>query len=278
MLFAQGSVLLLPLDVANNTTVIGCDAGWNTTCKGLDLEAFWMIVFLSIILFLVLFLPFAIFYYETDDGDGNKSQNVLCEAIKMQVLLLIVVVLATTIMFSTMAETSIPIKTITNSANEMHTIVDSDKAGLSKSEIDAADSYYLNDEIRMKVSFPIYWTALIGFVGWFAFVVFAGIGVVALPMDLILAYVHKPKFIPADVHAKQKLLLQSRTAELLELGSTIKKQLSTSDIDKASMWTKRKQKKVNKLTMNKFKQVCYFYGRQLILYSRCISWRKILKI
>ena len=41
-------------------------------------------------------------------------------------------------------------------------------------------------EIELQVSFAVYTVAIISFVGWFAFVIFGGIGIIALPLDLIL--------------------------------------------------------------------------------------------
>ena len=38
---------------------------------------------------------------------------------------------------------------------------------------------------KVKTSFPVYVAALTGFVGWFIFVVFAGIGLASCPGDLI---------------------------------------------------------------------------------------------
>ena len=73
----------------------------------------------------------------------------------------------------------------------------------------------------MTVTFPVYVVALMGFVGWFFFVLFGGIGMIALPMDLILAYIRRPRFMPADVYAEHKLQIQSRTMELIDIGKLI---------------------------------------------------------
>ena len=43
------------------------------------------------------------------------------------------------------------------------------------------------------VGFPVYVMAIISFVGWFIFVIFGGVGLTALPMDMIMEFVHKPK-------------------------------------------------------------------------------------
>ena len=47
--------------------------------------------------------------------------------------------------------------------------------------------------LEIEVSFPVYVLALMSFLGWFFFVIFGGCGMIALPIDLILGYMHRPK-------------------------------------------------------------------------------------
>lgn len=47
--------------------------------------------------------------------------------------------------------------------------------------------------LEIEVSFPVYVLALLSFMGWFCFVIFGGCGMIALPIDLILGYMHRPK-------------------------------------------------------------------------------------
>ena len=47
--------------------------------------------------------------------------------------------------------------------------------------------------LEIEVSFPIYVLALMSFIGWLFFVIFGGCGMIALPIDLILGYIHRPK-------------------------------------------------------------------------------------
>ena len=46
----------------------------------------------------------------------------------------------------------------------------------------------VEETISMLVTFPVYVMALLGFVGWFFFVFFAGVGLASLPVDLICSY------------------------------------------------------------------------------------------
>jgi hypothetical protein len=64
LLLAEACVLALPLDVANNSSNIGCAQGWVQSCGGLDMHLFWTIMYVLVTVLCVAVLPFAIFYYE----------------------------------------------------------------------------------------------------------------------------------------------------------------------------------------------------------------------
>jgi LMBR1 domain-containing protein 1 len=50
----QAQALLVPLDVANNSAI---DTG------GIDMKSFWYFVYLVVLIFICLLLPFALFFY-----------------------------------------------------------------------------------------------------------------------------------------------------------------------------------------------------------------------
>ena len=49
--------------------------------------------------------------------------------------------------------------------------------------------------VDINVSFATYMFALTGWVGWFFFVVFGGIGLASLPIDLLKVFVYRPKIM-----------------------------------------------------------------------------------
>ena len=77
---AQASVLLLPLDVANREGYTGCDGYDTALCGGLNMTLVWEIFFIIILVYVVLLIPFTIFFYEADDGFGNIGKSRFCEA------------------------------------------------------------------------------------------------------------------------------------------------------------------------------------------------------
>jgi len=57
----QAQALLVPLDVANNSAL---------DLNGIDMKSFWYFVYLVVLLFICILLPFALFFYETDEEEG----------------------------------------------------------------------------------------------------------------------------------------------------------------------------------------------------------------
>ena len=55
-------------------------------------------------------------------------------------------------------------------------------------------------------------------IGWFLFSLWGGIGLAALPIDLVLAYVYRPVPMDAREVAEYRLQVQKRVAELLDVG------------------------------------------------------------
>ncbi|GMH95009.1 hypothetical protein TL16_g13056 [Triparma laevis f. inornata] len=111
---AQGSVLLLPLDVANNEGYAGCSSGFDTdSCGGLNMNLLWEIIYITILVYVTFFIPFAIFYYEADDGMGNSGESMFCGALKYEILVLIASTLTLVLMYSYLGTTNIPVTTYT---------------------------------------------------------------------------------------------------------------------------------------------------------------------
>lgn len=64
-------------------------------------------------------------------------------------------------------------------------------------------------EFAIQVSFPIYIIALMSFISWFLFVLFGGIGLAALPLDLIYDFCTRPKKLSGpEMESKKKKILQ----------------------------------------------------------------------
>lgn len=67
------------------------------------------------------------------------------------------------------------------------------------------------------------------FFGWFIFSIFGGIGLIALPLDLIYDYFYRPKPRSASEIAERKIILRRKCEELLRYISSLLNSLDSLD-------------------------------------------------
>lgn len=162
------------------------------------MDLLWLIVFLSIVIFIVVLLPFAIYFYEADDGEDDPTGNrQVMEALKMEAATVIAAVVFIIVLFVTVSKSHIPMRALEvnsmSTTKGFHAYVDG--ATLSAEEITVASAIvHQSIKVTLDVSFPVYTVGLTSFVGWFGFSIFCGIGLVALPLDLMLCdrTIHMP--------------------------------------------------------------------------------------
>lgn len=87
-------------------------------------------------------------------------------------------------------------------------------------------------------------------IGWWLLVLFGGIGLSAIPLDLINKFRFKPqRLTPAELIAKEKSM-RHRTKSLLEIGQQVK--IARSQLSAETSWlTKRKLKESIRRDTNK---------------------------
>lgn len=125
-------------------------------------------------------------------------------------------------MYFTLGTADIPITRIRQSTDLFIPLTDTN----SRSE--KCPSSCQTDEIKweLQVSFPIYVIALLSFIGWFLFALFGGIGIFALPLDLINEYRTRPVPISASEYASKKLQLGKRAQDLLEVARVFQNRIT----------------------------------------------------
>ena len=95
-------------------------------------------------------------------------------------------------------------------------------------EMNAADEHWqqkLKDSshtLTLAVSASTFYGGLMAWVGWFLFCLFGGIGLAALPLDLILTYKNRPRHMDAKEFAEAQQSLRERVNELVEVGELLK--------------------------------------------------------
>jgi len=223
-----------------------------------------MVLYMLMFVILIMFIPFASFYYEADETSllDNKDSKPGQEAtIYTTIVVLSVMITCISIYFTTDENIAkVPVKEYGISLADMttttYTAVSGGAVGtyvdsLSSRGPDIATS---NGEstIAFPVTFDVYIVSLISWGGWFVFSVFAGVGLATVPFELILAYANKPRELDgAELHSRE-VELQLRTNEILDASVEMKKTRSTQakSVKSASAVTDRVE--VNRLTQLAF--------------------------
>eukprot|EP00908_Phaeocystis_cordata_P015384 Transcript_26542.p1 GENE.Transcript_26542~~Transcript_26542.p1 ORF type:complete len:358 (+),score=45.92 Transcript_26542:113-1186(+) len=173
-------VLTLPLDVANRSTM-----------SGLDMETLWQAEYVVIAIMAIGVVPFLIFYYEAEDPEGRSYQ--WWTAMKYEFVTVVVALTCVLLAWLLAGYAEVPIVDYTYEGSLLDAAAPSD--------VPSADRALTRAEHVLKVSVtPVTWImALLSFVGWFFLVLFGGIGMAALPMDLLVDYTTRPQSIDLQV-------------------------------------------------------------------------------
>jgi len=287
------TVLLLPLDVANNDGYAGCD-GYNTkVCGGLNMNLLWQIMYMITLVYLVFFIPFSVFFYEADDGTlmGGPRKSRAFAASIWQIAVIVIVGLVLAICYYFLSYTSIPVteyivptinggaiyETENYSQNNYSFEVDM-LENLNANDIVVSDEI-INDPngdgiISIQVNIPTFCIAFMSFIGWFFFAFFGGVGLASFPMDGILAYVNRPRHMDAVEYAEAQLSLRNRTNELVNVGELLKierAQRESSYSSGGGGWcggkSDRKSNKIDRKTLNQFKQSIFLLEKDVADFS-----------
>ncbi len=107
--------------------------------------------------------------------------------------------------------------------------------------------------LTMDVTMIIFLAACISFLGWFIFAIYLGIGFIALPMDCINAFVHRPKMLSVAEARNQRKALLKRSEELLKVGDEMALKLIEAQDGARSKKDRKNVMKGHKMDLNRFK-------------------------
>jgi LMBR1 domain-containing protein 1 len=97
------------------------------------------------------------------------------------------------------------------------------------------------DVIKIDVSLPIFTIGMLSFISWFIFVIFAGVGLPALPIDLIYEFIKKPKKMSKDNLHSEKIQISTFSDSLHELANTAR-DMEETGVKKLSFLNSQKRK------------------------------------
>lgn len=290
MSVAGGAILGLPLDVANNSNSLECKGvmanGGGAVCGGMNMTVFWEAIVVLIFLCTVIFIPTAIFQYESYDAPairkrrnkGNDNQKAIRIALCYETHVLVATFLTLCLMYAFLGTSEVPVTTMRNSVNLMSNYTTARTNSISVSQyfgdgsisklgttemtntLKASSS---DDVIEISSSFLTYTFALTSFVGWFFFVLFGGIGISALPVTLINTYIDRPKIMTTHELVKEKDNIIEKAKEYQDIGKQIKEDREEWANGKRRGWLETRQKNNEVRTnVNKYAQMVLLLENQ----------------
>lgn len=290
------TVLLLPLDVANNEGYAGCDGFDTQICGGLNMALFWDIIYWLIPIWVFFLIPLSTFYYEADDGMlmagtsvGAKPQSRIKEAIKYELFVVVIFGLIFALTYLFLNQTAIPVREVTGpdfSAGPTYTIIPVDGAAFTPSQLEPMGDQdesvlranYVNvtlGTIELGVNASVFYAGLMAWMGWFLFALFGAIGMAAVPLDLILAFVNRPRHMDAVEFAEAQVMLRDRVNELVNVGELIKierEEKAQQNGGKGGGFFSKEARKAaaeEKKTLLQFKQATYLLEEDVEDFQNC---------
>lgn len=132
-----------------------------------------------------------------------------------------------------------------------------------------------HETVQFRVSIALFIISIIVFFGWILFILFGGIGMVAMPYDCITSWGRRPVRISLDKYVVRKKEIGDQATKLIEKGKAIQERQK-----------KGKERKRDRRNYNKFRQAvfiledeyerlqqCYkLQGGKLILHFLTLVW------
>eukprot|EP00922_Rhytidocystis_sp_ex-Travisia-forbesii_P003855 GHVS01005579.1.p1 GENE.GHVS01005579.1~~GHVS01005579.1.p1 ORF type:complete len:548 (-),score=84.42 GHVS01005579.1:256-1899(-) len=259
-------IILLPVDVYNQHPP-GQAAG---VTGDLNMQVFWQCVWWMVALYLVVLLPFSSFYYEADDDPRISRQPPWRRALCYTIFTFVICGAIIGIIYIFLQTTTITVTKVMCDSWDLPTTDIPAAAGQGATDINkrcqdmAGSSNTTSESLEMPISFSTYLIGAMAFVGWWFFVLFGGIGLTALPLDLIVGFVDRPKPIDLSAFSDRKRFLGEKARTLKLVGESLKQQeeLLITPSSSSSRWHVRKQKQLLKSDLNKFRQAVFVLDKE----------------
>lgn len=243
---AAYNVFLLPLDIANTGGVV------QTTGSTINLYPVNMGFFIASCVIVIAVIPFTVFFYEgVDDSDESdtkkKSSSQIQYALKWTIPTMIFAGAAIGLFWWLGGSAAVPrtvftgnlqLTQVLNSTVQVQTpnvlydycltfkgiysgLTQQDSTYMASLNLYGLPCSVSHNVIWVTVSVIIYMLALTSFVGTILFSVFAGVGLITLPFDLIFGFLHRPKPIKQAEYEEKKKILGEQAKLLTEAGKII---------------------------------------------------------
>lgn len=278
------------------------------------MELFWNIFFWLIPVWTFVLIPFSTFYYEADDGMLMAGTSVapnavpkskIKQAVCWELAVLIVVGAFFMLAYFLANEAKIPVTeivgaelSVAESIGDGRGVVYVTQPELNETSgeyppfstdlledmtsNDAAYTATLKDngvqDLTLQVSISTFFAAFMAWIGWFLFALFGGIGMSAMPMDLILTFKNRPRHMDAVEFAEAQTSLRERVNELVDIGEMIKVEREANPtmgqiggVGNFFNTDKRKEARNERTALLEFKQAVFLLEKDVEDFQACTS-------
>ena len=259
------------------------------------MDLFWKIFYWAIPFWVIVLIPMCTFYYEADDGMlmvgtsvGAKPNSRIMEAIKYEMFVVVIFGLIFAISYLFLNETAIPVREVVGvnySAVPTYTITPTGTsftasllAPMGTQDTEVLKKNYVNPTlgtINLNVDPAVFYAGLMAWMGWFVFAIFGGIGMAAMPLDLILGFTDRPRHMDSVEFAESQVILRDRVNELVNVGELLKierEEKAQQNGGKGGGFFSREARKEAaelKHTMLQFKQAVYLLEEDAQDFANC---------
>jgi len=217
------TVLLPPLDIANGN-------------GGIPMDDLWYATFYMQAIMLSVITPFAIFYHQAyNTGDMNDTgtgmslakacqTKAMCMAFVRTVVASAILILVIGLIYFGLGQAKLQIDTFSGKLLDISTATDINTMDcqLATEGVEACDAVQV--DLTMDVTFSVYCIAIVAFIGWWIFAVFAGVGLYAIPIDCYYHWRSRVRFLDSNERAMQKELIGAKASKLyVDLDAALKK-------------------------------------------------------
>lgn len=227
--------LLLPIDVRNSRPRPGM----------FDMQLMWTVAFITLTIFLAVIVPGVMFYAEVEGDEvvKKKRRHVLCNLF----FVLLFAGAGVAISYPFLSEASIPVVE--------YACDDWQDGGSPAAEVDSEPCSSGADKLLVvRVGLQVYIIAVLCWIGWWFFVIFGGIGLIAVPMDLILAYRDRPKAISNVTFQERRKVVGAVARTLLETAEKLQDRDTNCTTSKSRWSMGSREKNKVKAEYNKFRR------------------------
>ena len=233
---ATWSILLLPLDVANNASC--SDAVIRSECDfALPMEELWYAVYMSMFLMVVVVVPWTFFFYEQEEEDTTRTKAKSASLWVTGVVAGLAIILG--LCYAYLGFVELPVTSLKSGFSTLAAapitsasrciIADAANGMTSAGYACDATGGVTTEEWEVRTTFPVYVIAMSSIAAWFLLMVFGGVGMAAIPIDLLKAYVGRPRKVITKseytriagkiAEATKAVMVETREVQRMERGA-----------------------------------------------------------